>query len=59
MLHINKKASGENPEAFLWQGWQGSNPQPTDLESATLPIELHPCVSTIIITKNRVSVKPG
>gem|GEM_PF-4916806 len=27
---------------FLWQGRQDSNLQPTDLESATLPIELLP-----------------
>ena len=27
---------------MLWQGQKESNPQPTDLESATLPIELYP-----------------
>lgn len=34
---------------FIWQGWQDLNPQPTDLESATLPIELHPCFVTRLI----------
>ena len=26
-----------------WQGQQGSNPRPADLESAALPTELYPC----------------
>jgi hypothetical protein len=26
-----------------WQARRESNPQPTVLETATLPIELHPC----------------
>src|SRR5258708_18762961 len=26
-----------------WQGRRESNPQPTVLETATLPLELHPC----------------
>lgn len=29
-------------ETGLWQGQQESNPQPTVLETATLPIELYP-----------------
>jgi hypothetical protein len=28
----------------IWQGQQDLNPQPTVLETATLPIELYPCI---------------
>ncbi len=28
------------PSIYLKQAWRGSNPQPTDLESVALPIEL-------------------
>ena len=28
-----------------WQGWQGSNPRPTVLETVALPAELHPYMS--------------
>lgn len=27
------------------QGWKDLNPQPADLESTALPVELHPCTS--------------
>jgi hypothetical protein len=27
----------------LWQRWRDLNPQPSDLESGALPIELHQC----------------
>lgn len=31
----------------LWQGTEDSNPQPPDLESGALPVELVPFVNTI------------
>jgi hypothetical protein len=31
----------------MWQGRQDLNPQPTVLETATLPIELHPCLRLV------------
>ncbi len=38
-------AGQESPTAQKkrWQGWKDLNPQPSDLESDALPIELHPC----------------
>lgn len=32
---------------MLWQGHNDSNAEPTDLESATLPIELYPYVTVV------------
>lgn len=33
---------------FAVQGQQGSNPQPAVLETATLPIELCPCLDDLL-----------
>src|SRR5512133_130981 len=42
-----------SPGPGRWQGRQGSNPRPADLESAALPTELLPCGTT------RLLVEPG
>ena len=41
----------------FWQGWQESNPQPSLLESAALPVELHPYICAMIIAEGGASVK--
>jgi hypothetical protein len=35
----------------IWQGYRDSNPEPTVLETATLPIELYPYATILIILK--------
>ena len=45
--HCIKKTKDQNPWVF-WQGQQESNPQPTVLETATLPIELYPYDAFIV-----------
>jgi hypothetical protein len=41
----------------VWQGWQESNPQPSLLESAALPIELHPYACAMMIAAREGFVK--
>src|SRR5580692_6211602 len=41
-----------------WQGRRDSNPQPTVLETATLPIELHPCVGFLDDAAEALVQKP-
>src|ERR1041384_969448 len=45
-----------HPSVWSWQGGRDSNPQPTVLETATLPIELPPYISIVKALK-RFSVK--
>ena len=42
--------------ALLWHGRKDLNPQPTDLESATLPIELLPYIKKFPFLASRDSV---
>ena len=39
------------------QGWEGSNPQPAVLETAALPIELHPCIREPVSRLSQVCVR--
>src|SRR5262249_19280812 len=39
-----------------WQGRQESNPQPIDLESIALPIELLPCTGDFVVARDRSRV---
>ena len=34
--------------AFFWQGHKDLNPEPTDLETAALPIELYPYIQSMV-----------
>jgi hypothetical protein len=44
-FHISKNPPNMvGNDLIIWQGQKDLNPQPTDLESATLPIELYPCI---------------
>lgn len=53
---INKKRS---PKDFFWQGRRDSNTQPTVLETAALPVELHPYIGTPNGNRTRTSGLKG
>lgn len=40
------------PACLVWHGWRGLNPQPAVLETAALPVELHPFITrqTVFMT---------
>ena len=42
-----------------WHGRQELNPQPTDLESVALPIELHPCEVTEVRARVSATLRRG
>ena len=52
------KATGIKATKYAenWQGWRDSNPQPSVLETAVLPLELHPC-RALNYTDERLKVK--
>ena len=52
-----KRKTPEQLSSGVWQGREESNPQPLDLESSALPIELRPFGCAMMIAEHEGFVK--
>ena len=55
-------SGSETPITSIWRGWTDLNCQPSGLESAALPLELHPrklSITTLVVTLYQIGARDG